>query len=194
MKYHICTKAVVISISGIFFRMRGRWIILYLQSNTLYEKDCLLHKYRVIHKSLRDFRPLRYSSRDGHAEGEHVNRGRDTPKFLSYLTGARYVHPWWRDGCQILANSKTQTAYLFPVHAMFRHDCPPSGETCKYATAPSTKKKNLEIFSVCWYAPWSWLLRSRVRKSRRDCWIILYIVCWKFSIRSVLQFVWLNAV
>ena len=47
--------------------------------------------YRVIHKSLRDFRPLRYSSRDGHAEGEHVNRGRYTPKFLSYLTGARYV-------------------------------------------------------------------------------------------------------
>ena len=47
--------------------------------------------YRVIHKSLRDFRPLRYSSRGGHAEGEHVNRGRDTPKFLSYLTGARYV-------------------------------------------------------------------------------------------------------
>jgi hypothetical protein len=50
-------------------------------------------KYRVIHKSLRDFRPLRYSSRDGHAEGEHVNRGRDNPS-LSYLTGARYVHPW----------------------------------------------------------------------------------------------------
>ena len=37
--------------------------------------------YRVIHKSFRDFRPLRYSSRDGHAEGEHVNRGRDTPSF-----------------------------------------------------------------------------------------------------------------
>ena len=50
--------------------------------------------YRVIHKSLRDFRSLRYSSRDGHAEGEHVNRGTDTPKFLPYLTGARYVHPW----------------------------------------------------------------------------------------------------
>jgi len=31
--------------------------------------------YRIIHKCLRDFRPLRYSSRDGHAEGEHVNRG-----------------------------------------------------------------------------------------------------------------------
>jgi hypothetical protein len=41
--------------------------------------------YRVIHNSLRDFRPLRYSSRDGHAEGEHVNRGRDTPSFCSTL-------------------------------------------------------------------------------------------------------------
>ena len=42
-------------------------------------------KYRVIHKSLRDFRPLRYSSRDGHAEGENVNRGRDTPSFYPNL-------------------------------------------------------------------------------------------------------------
>jgi len=31
--------------------------------------------YRIIHNSLRDFRTLRYSSLDGHAEGEHVNRG-----------------------------------------------------------------------------------------------------------------------
>ena len=31
-----------------------------------------------MHKSLRDFRPLGYSSRDGHAEGERVNRGRAT--------------------------------------------------------------------------------------------------------------------
>jgi len=41
--------------------------------------------YRVIQKSLRDFRPLQYSSRDGHAEGEHVNRGRDTPSFCPTL-------------------------------------------------------------------------------------------------------------
>jgi hypothetical protein len=41
--------------------------------------------YRVIRKSLRDFGPLRYSSRDGHTEGEHVNRGTDTPSFLSTL-------------------------------------------------------------------------------------------------------------
>ena len=42
-------------------------------------------KYRVIHKSFRDFRPQRYSSRDGHAEGEHVNRGRDTQSFCPTL-------------------------------------------------------------------------------------------------------------
>ena len=41
--------------------------------------------YMVIHKSFRHFRPLRYSSRDGHAEGEHVNRGRDTPSFCPTL-------------------------------------------------------------------------------------------------------------
>jgi hypothetical protein len=39
----------------------------------------------VIHKSLRDFRPLRYGIRYGHAEGEHVNRGRDTPGFCLTL-------------------------------------------------------------------------------------------------------------
>jgi hypothetical protein len=41
----------------------------------------LLLLYRVIHGSLRDFQPLRYSSQDGHAEGKHVNRGTDTPCF-----------------------------------------------------------------------------------------------------------------
>jgi hypothetical protein len=41
--------------------------------------------YRVIHKSLRDFRSLRYSNRDGDAEVEHVNRGRDTPIFCPTL-------------------------------------------------------------------------------------------------------------
>jgi len=46
---------------------------------------CFDRLYRVIHKSLRDFRPLRYSSRDDHVEGEHINRGRDTPSFCSTL-------------------------------------------------------------------------------------------------------------
>ena len=55
-----------------------------------------LKKYRVIHKSLRDFRPLRYISRDGHAEGERVNRGRDTPIFCPTLQ----VLDMWRGRCQ----------------------------------------------------------------------------------------------
>ena len=46
-------------------------------------KSCT--KYRVIHKSLREFRPLRNSSQDGHTEREHVNRGRDTPSFCPTL-------------------------------------------------------------------------------------------------------------
>ena len=58
-------------------------------------------KYRVILKSLRDFRPLWYSSRDGHAEREHVNRGRETPSFsptlqvldISTLVDAADVNP-----------------------------------------------------------------------------------------------------
>jgi hypothetical protein len=41
--------------------------------------------YRVIRKPLRDVRPLRYSSREGHAEGEHVNRQRDTAIFCPTL-------------------------------------------------------------------------------------------------------------
>ena len=49
--------------------------------------------YRVIRKSLRGFRPLRYSSRDGHAEGEHINRGRDTPSFCPTLQ----VHVYGRN-------------------------------------------------------------------------------------------------
>jgi hypothetical protein len=44
-----------------------------------------MDKYRVTHKSLQEFLPLRYSSRDGHAEGEHVNRGRDTSIFCPTL-------------------------------------------------------------------------------------------------------------
>jgi len=39
----------------------------------------------VIHKSLRDFRSLRYSRQDGHVEWEHVNRGRGTLSFCPTL-------------------------------------------------------------------------------------------------------------
>jgi len=38
-----------------------------------------------VHKSLWDFRPLWYSSQDGHTEGEHVKRGRGTVSFCPTL-------------------------------------------------------------------------------------------------------------
>ena len=53
---------------------------IYVFNNKQYQRI-----YRVIRKSLRDFRPLRYISRDGHAEAEHVSRGRDTPSFCRTL-------------------------------------------------------------------------------------------------------------
>ena len=46
---------------------------------------CVVPLYTASHKSLQDFRTLRYGSRDGHAEGEHVNRGRDTKQKLGEI-------------------------------------------------------------------------------------------------------------
>ena len=76
------------------FKLKFNWKMYCLMYN-------IIVKYRVMHKSLREFRPLRYSSRDGHAEGEHVNRGRDTPSFyptlqvldMSTLGDAAVVNP-----------------------------------------------------------------------------------------------------
>jgi hypothetical protein len=64
-----------------------------------------------------------WSRRRG-GRGEHVNRGRDTPSFRG---SAWYMVPKLRCTVTIdsvLANCKTQNAFLYPVHAMFRHDCP----------------------------------------------------------------------
>ena len=44
----------------------------------------LYSQYRVIRNSLQDYRPLQYSSRDGHAVGELVNRG-NTQSFCRTL-------------------------------------------------------------------------------------------------------------
>jgi hypothetical protein len=137
----------------------------------------------VINKSLRDVRPLRYSSWDGHDEGERVKRERGRhSKFMSYPAGTGYGDFWglltnvsrtrstfsadglgrpvrfaahryplcwnfmyhWRIvfsvggsvwymvrnlHCTVtidpvLANSKTQNAFLFPAHAIFRQTGP----------------------------------------------------------------------
>jgi len=56
------------------------------------------------------------------------------------------------------------------VNAIFLHDYPRSGGTWKYAKAPSTKKLGEILYPlICSSLPClSWLLRSRVRKSRKD--------------------------
>ena len=60
----------------------GTVVLLSLKTTMTLTSDSIS---RVIRKSLRELRPLRYSSRVGHAEGEHVNRGRDTPSFCPTL-------------------------------------------------------------------------------------------------------------
>ena len=70
------TEAIVLAITD---KVLGKATV---HSTTWYIVCCI---YRVIHKSLRDFRLSPYSSRDGHAEREHVNRGRDTPSFCPTL-------------------------------------------------------------------------------------------------------------
>jgi len=75
----------------------------------------------------------------------------------------------------VLANSKTQNAFLFTVHAIFRHGSPLAVEPAS-TPRPLVQKQLWEIlyllicsFLLCL----SWLLRSRVRKFRRDLWITL---------------------
>jgi len=52
----------------------------------------------------------------------------------------------------VLANSKTQNAFLFTVNAIFRHDCPLVVEPAS-TPRPLVQKKNLERFSIYWHAP-----------------------------------------
>jgi hypothetical protein len=102
--------------------------------------------YRIIYKSLQDFRPLRYSNRDGHAEGDHVNRGRDTPSFCPTL---QVLDMSTIGDAADVKFGKFQDTECFFISCL-RHvssRLPPSGETCKYATAHNTQK-NLERFST----------------------------------------------
>jgi len=76
----------------------------------------------------------------------------------------------------VLANSKTPNAFLFTVKAIFLHDYPLAVEPGS-TPRPLVKKKLGEILYllICSFLPClSWLLRSRIRKSRRDLWITLF--------------------
>ena len=113
--------------------------------------------FRVIHKSVRDFRTRLRNNQDRHGR-------KDTKPPL-------HSHNWLNFG-------KFQDTERFLIHCErhFSSRLPPSGGTWKYAKASSTKKKLGEILYllICFLPCLSWLLRSRVRKSGRDLWITLY--------------------
>jgi hypothetical protein len=135
--------------------------------------------YRVIHKSLRDFRPLRYSSRDGHAEGEHVNRGRHTPSFCPTLQVL--------DMCTL-----GDAADVNPVIKFLRHVLRNACRRNLITGLTSAASPRVHISSTCKVgqklgvslpllscSPSAWpfrLLYRRGRKSRRDLWITVYVL------------------
>jgi hypothetical protein len=168
--------------------------------------------YRVIHKSLRDFWPLRYSSRDGHAEGERVNRGRDTPIFcptsqvldMSTLGDTADVKPVIkflpRDlpqlrqrileaviaiDRQMLQCEWQELDYRIDIAASPRVDI---SSTCKVRQKLGV---SLPLLTCSPLALPSQLLYRRGRKSQRDLWITLYLGHYSefYPATSLLQFV-----
>ena len=136
-----------------------------------------MEKYRVIHESLRDFRKVGYTSRDGDAEVEHANRGRDTPIFCPTL--------------QVLDMSTVgDAADVNPVIKFLPHTynlC--GGNLITVLTSASSPR--VDISSTCKVgqkfgvslplltcSPSAWptrLLYRRGQKSRRDLRITLYM-------------------
>ena len=128
--------------------------------------------YMVIHKSLRNFRPLQYSNRDGHAEGEHDNRRRGTLIFYSTLQPLDIST--FGDGADV--NS---------VIKFLPHKCNVCGRLTAAASPgvaiSSTCKVGQKLgvslpLLTCSQSVWpSRLQYRRGRKSLTNLWITLYI-------------------
>ena len=93
----------------------------------------------------------------------------------------------------VLANSKTQNAFLFTVNAIFLHFYPLAVEPGS-TPRPLVQKELGELLYllICSFLPClSWLLRCRVRKSRRDLWItsLYYSACKKPRIKYTTKYV-----
>ena len=94
----------------------------------------------------------------------------------------------------VLANFKTQNAFLFTMNAIFRCDYPLAVEPASTPRRLVQKFGEILYLLICSFLPClSWLLRSRVQKSRRDLWITLYnraILCHsvrKWNLRCKIQ-------
>jgi hypothetical protein len=133
-------------------------------------------KYRVFHKYLRDFRPLRYSSWDDHAEGEHVNRGRDTPSFcptlqvldISNLGDAAYINP--------VIKSLPHTLHMCGRNLIIGLTSAASPRMAISSACKVGQKLGMSLrLLTCSTSAWpSQVLYRRGRKSRRYLWISLY--------------------
>ena len=171
------------------------YVTLYLLKSLLYLARALvprinswnsfvfLHIYidKVIPKSLWDFRLLRYCRRNGHAEGGHVNRGRDSPSFCPTL--------------QVIDMSTLgDAADVNPVIKFLPHMCNVCGRNLitELTSAASPRVDISSRYKVgqklgvslplltCSPSAWpSRLLYRRGQKSRRDLWITLYF--WKLK-------------
>jgi hypothetical protein len=111
-----------------------------------------------------------YSSQDGLAEGEHVNRGRDTPSFCPTLPVL--------DMCT-LGDATDVKFWQIPRHRPLTYSLstPCFVTTAPLAVKPASTPRRGEILYLltCSFLPClSWLLCSWVRKSWRDLWITLY--------------------
>jgi hypothetical protein len=159
--------------------------------------------YRKIHKSLRDFRPLRYSSRDGHAEGEHkcINRGRDTSSFYPTLqvldmSSVPATQGKLRGiGCTYTRAPYSTSFYHICDKGSWRQSLLSPGRCCNLcgrnfitgltsAASPrvdisSTYKLGQKVgvslpLLTCYPSEWPpRLLYRRARKSRRNLWITM---------------------
>jgi hypothetical protein len=153
--------------------------------------------YRVIHKYLQDFWPLRYSSQNDHAR-KWTGLSRPACLFRSaqaatllefHVTHTNcFARRWFcvvrgpkpplhRHNWLSFGKFQDTERFLIPCPRHVSSRLPPSGETCKYATAPRTQKKIGEIFYllICSPSTWpSWLLYRRGRRSRKELWITLY--------------------
>jgi hypothetical protein len=106
---------------------------------------------RVIRKSLREFRPLRHSSRDGHAEGRMSTEGETLQvSVLKHVCGRNLI-----TGLTSAASPRVDIS-----------------STCKVGQKLGVSLPLL----TCSLSAWpSRLLYRRVRNSRRDLWITPYI-------------------
>jgi hypothetical protein len=125
-------------------------------------------KYRVIRKSLRDFRHLRYRRRYGYAEGERVNKGRDTPSFCRTLQVFDMSTL-----CHVIYRVLQELDYRIDICSVTK------GGHIEHLLG---RIESCECLSLCWHAWPSRLLYRRGRKSRRDLWITLYF--WQIAMMA----------